>query len=219
VRVCSHQPSFLPWIGFWNKLAQVDRFIATVGVQFTRRDFQHRVMVQGAWMVLPIASKSDESRLLETEVASTEGMRKAAETIQRNLCVKKNLCHSRLEPVVEYLATSQERKLYRINLDLQLIISKILDLEYDLVEDTHPPDLAKSTISNLIARVNRHVTRPEYYAGPGIRNYFYSGVSSFPIKVQVLRPEVSKESILQLIARTPDPRKAVMEAAQWEALA
>jgi hypothetical protein len=31
VKVCSHQPSFLPWIGYWNKVCSSDVFIVMAG--------------------------------------------------------------------------------------------------------------------------------------------------------------------------------------------
>lgn len=59
--VACHQPNFLPWLGFFDKLAQSDRFVLLDGVQFPRTSrgtYTNRVQLlvggQPAWLTVPV---------------------------------------------------------------------------------------------------------------------------------------------------------------------
>lgn len=54
MRVVIHQPDFMPWEGFFDKAYHADKVVLWTSVQFTRRDYQHRVKVDGEWVTLPI---------------------------------------------------------------------------------------------------------------------------------------------------------------------
>ena len=41
-RVVVLQPSYLPWIGYFEQIARADQFVFLDGVQFTRRDWRNR---------------------------------------------------------------------------------------------------------------------------------------------------------------------------------
>lgn len=60
--VACHQPNFLPWLGFFDKLAQSDRFVLLDAVQFPRTSrgtYTNRVQVligaAPAWLTVPVA--------------------------------------------------------------------------------------------------------------------------------------------------------------------
>ena len=59
--VACHQPNFLPWLGYFAKLAQSDRFVLLDGVQFPRTSrgtYTNRVQLmiggQPAWLTVPV---------------------------------------------------------------------------------------------------------------------------------------------------------------------
>ncbi len=59
--VACHQPNFLPWLGFFDKLAQSDRFVLLDAVQFPRTSrgtYTNRVQLliggQPAWLTVPV---------------------------------------------------------------------------------------------------------------------------------------------------------------------
>ena len=59
--VAIHQPNFLPWLGFFDKLAKADRFIIldTVSLQLTGGNYTNRVqmLISGhpSWVTVPVA--------------------------------------------------------------------------------------------------------------------------------------------------------------------
>jgi len=56
--VAIHQPNFLPWMGYFYKMAKCDVFIFLDNVQFSKNSFQNRVKIktpQGAqWLTVPV---------------------------------------------------------------------------------------------------------------------------------------------------------------------
>ncbi len=59
--VSMHQPQYLPWLGFFDKIAQSDAFVFLDQVQFKPREFQNRnkILTQSSWIWLsvPVISK------------------------------------------------------------------------------------------------------------------------------------------------------------------
>jgi len=48
MRLSAHQPTYLPWLGLFNKIASVDRFIILDTVQYERRSFENRNYIKTA---------------------------------------------------------------------------------------------------------------------------------------------------------------------------
>jgi len=68
VIVTGHQPTYLPWLGLFHKLALADVFIFMDDVQYLVGDWNNRNKIrtpQGwLWLTVPVKSKQSESMLL-----------------------------------------------------------------------------------------------------------------------------------------------------------
>ena len=58
MRVTIHQPQFLPWLGYLDKIDQADLFIALDSVQFKKNEWQNRNRIRTAdgcqWVTVPV---------------------------------------------------------------------------------------------------------------------------------------------------------------------
>src|SRR6476660_4489118 len=58
MRVTIHQPQFLPWLGYLDKIDQADLFIALDSVQFKKNEWQNRNRIRTAdgcqWITVPV---------------------------------------------------------------------------------------------------------------------------------------------------------------------
>jgi hypothetical protein len=70
----AHQPHFLPWLGYLDRMARADLFVIVDHVQFERRGFQNRTMIRlndhGRWMTVPVVQRSQKERIEEKRVCN-----------------------------------------------------------------------------------------------------------------------------------------------------
>jgi len=67
--VAIHQPHFLPWQGYFDRMQKADLFILLDHVQFERQNYQNRVMIktgEGArWITVPVLQVSQHDRIID----------------------------------------------------------------------------------------------------------------------------------------------------------
>ncbi len=58
MRLAAHQPQYLPWLGFFDKLDRVDRFVLLDTVQYKKNEWQNRNRIRIAtgwqWLTVPV---------------------------------------------------------------------------------------------------------------------------------------------------------------------
>jgi len=85
-RVAIHQPNYLPWVGYFDKVARVDTFVLFDDVQLPQgKSFCSRVKIKGAngpqWLTVPVAKKS-KVLINEVEIVQNGWARKHTRTIE-----------------------------------------------------------------------------------------------------------------------------------------
>ena len=59
-----HQPQYLPYLGFFHKVAQSDVFVVMDDAQFQRRGVQHRNRIKTSageqWLTVPVTKRGTE---------------------------------------------------------------------------------------------------------------------------------------------------------------
>jgi hypothetical protein len=74
------QPSYLPWLGFFDQMAQADTFVFLDDIQYTRRDWRNRNRVstkdEWNWITVPVLQKDKfQQSLLDTRVDNSVNWR------------------------------------------------------------------------------------------------------------------------------------------------
>lgn len=84
--VAMHQPTFLPWLGWWDKLVRADRLVLLDDVQFPKKGGtwmnRVRVLVNGkpAWVTVPVDRSYHGVRTVrETRIDDSKPWRKKVE--------------------------------------------------------------------------------------------------------------------------------------------
>ena len=75
--VAIHQPHYVPWLGYLDRMARADLFIVLDHVQFERRNYQNRTMIrcegESKWLTVPVVQLSQKERIVDKQVDNSEG--------------------------------------------------------------------------------------------------------------------------------------------------
>ena len=89
-RVTIHQPEFLPWLGFVDKIRQCDVFVLLDSVQFEKNYFQNRNKIRTGWgwvwLTVPVFMKGlFGQKIQEVRIRNDESWsRKHRQTLRQN---------------------------------------------------------------------------------------------------------------------------------------
>lgn len=75
MKVAIHQPQYLPWVGYFDKMDQADCFVILDDVQFKKNEWQNRNRIKAAsgwqWLTVPVLHRFPQ-RILEVEINNAE---------------------------------------------------------------------------------------------------------------------------------------------------
>lgn len=70
--VAAHQPNFLPWLGYFDKMRKADMFVTVDHVQMERQSFQNRTRIKTAegarWITVPVVQLSRDERVADKRI-------------------------------------------------------------------------------------------------------------------------------------------------------
>ncbi len=73
--VAAHQPHYMPWLGYLDKVAKADLFVVMDDLQFEAQNFQNRQRLKlaggPAWLTVPLLRGAQTDRILDKRIASS----------------------------------------------------------------------------------------------------------------------------------------------------
>jgi hypothetical protein len=70
--VAAHQPHFLPWLGYLDKMAKADLFVVMDDLQYEAQNYQNRQRVKlhsgAAWLTVPLERGAQSDRILDKRI-------------------------------------------------------------------------------------------------------------------------------------------------------
>ena len=90
MKIAVHQPQYIPWLGYFHKMANVDLFVFLDNVQYKKREFQNRNRIKTPsgpiWLTVPVLTKGNFfQKISEVKIDNQERWReKHYETLKRN---------------------------------------------------------------------------------------------------------------------------------------
>ena len=74
--VAIHQPHYIPWLGYLDRMAKADLFIVLDHVQFERRNYQNRTAIrledENRWLTVPVVQVSQKERIVDKMVDNVD---------------------------------------------------------------------------------------------------------------------------------------------------
>ncbi|MFC1623828.1 WbqC family protein [Candidatus Omnitrophota bacterium] len=173
MKISIQQPEFFPWLGYFDKLYQVDKVVFLDNVQFKKRYFENRnkVRTRDGWMWLntPVKTKGRYTqKIMDAEIDNSKPWQKRIVSAIR--------CNYRRAPYWEYYGESicgivsrPYKFLVDFNLSVILFLMEKLGVkrEWCLSSALSTEDLG----SDLILEICRKMQATDYLSGKDGKSY------------------------------------------------
>jgi len=168
-----HQPEYLPYIGFFNKIMNANKFVLVDHIQFNKKSWQNRNKVRTVngwtWLTVPVYSKNKFTQCInDVEINNAINWReKHWKTIYLNY--KNTPYFSKYADFFEHIYLRNWDKL--INLDEEIIryLLKVLNTNIEIYRSSDLNVKGKKT--DLIINLCKTLKADAYLSGSGGREY------------------------------------------------
>jgi len=171
--ICAvHQPNYIPYLGFFNKIKKSDIFVFYDSAQYTKNDFTNRNRVKiangPAWLTIPV-SVSLGQLISEVRIANPDFRSKHLRTLEMNY--KKSLNFDEIFPKLEKLFVNKTASLLEFNVSfLNFFISNLFPKKKIYYSSQLNLDTDKKSTAALLDILDK-VGADTYLSGQGARHY------------------------------------------------
>ncbi|NBB95906.1 MAG: hypothetical protein GVY16_09235 [Planctomycetes bacterium] len=169
--VVAHQPNFLPWLGYFYKMAYSDIFVLLDKVQYTKGGYTNRVSInaqgQAMWLTVPVSLPQSKSPIDTVKINPKQFARKHLATLRQyyGKCRHFDEIYALLENHYAYEGDS----LSKFNIGLLKSLAEYLSLPCRFVLQS---DLGIEGVKNeLLADLTKAAGGNIYAAGKGGQGY------------------------------------------------
>ena len=167
-----HQPQYLPWLGYFDKIDRADVFVLLDTVQFKKNEWQNRNRIKTAdgwqWLTVPVTYHYPQL-IQEVEINSREKWQhKQKQAIVSNY--KKAPHWPMLEPLLEEIWTREWKTIAQLNIHVVRKLVEILGIETPLHVASEMGVFPDDPDERLIA-ITKHFGAKTYLAGSGGHGY------------------------------------------------
>ena len=171
--VAIHQPNYLPWLGYFAKMASADVFVLLDDVQYSKGSFTNRVQIARAgapaWLTLPVQHRLGAS-IRETVIARADWAKAHCDTLKQ--AYRKAACFRTVWPFVESMLAAAEGALADVNTGLIRSIADHLGITARIeMSSSHGLDTDLAADERLSMIVHRIAPGATYLSGSGGAKY------------------------------------------------
>lgn len=168
--VAAHQPNYLPWLGFFQKVQESDVFVLLDDVEFTNGGWTNRNRIKTpdgwTWLTVPVGSTSREIR--RTEISGSADWREDhARSLEFNY--GKAPYYGDLAPTFQRTYDREWERLLPLNTHLLTELTDCLGLDCEFVRSSAFD--VDATDSERILELCRELDADRYFSGAGARSY------------------------------------------------
>ena len=183
-----NQPTYMPWMGYFEQMARVDHFVFYDDVQYTKQDWRNRNQILGAngpiWLTVPVKRSSLKTQINHIEINNvTHWASKHLKAIRH--CYSKAPYFDTTFEMLQDILEQDWRLLVELDVALvqkiaaKLEINPAMEMSSNLPKEldfSNQPqrDVANNAIAkrNLrIIEICRHFESDIYYTGARAANY------------------------------------------------
>jgi len=166
-----HQPEYIPWLGFFDKLLRCDLYVIYDDAQFQHGGFHNRNRVRTPeswiWLTVPI-NHGHPQKINAVKIASTPWTEKQLNIIS-NL-YRKTPYFKDYYPTLKDALTQHHQSLANLNIHLIKTIANMLGAKIEVTRSSKLPHFDKDKNSKLI-EFCKFTGADTYLCGSGGRSY------------------------------------------------
>jgi hypothetical protein len=169
------QPSYLPWIGYFNQVLSVDEFVFLDDVQYTKNDWRNRNRIKtptgSLWLTLPVNDKNRiSSKLLinQVEIKNNNDLLKHLTTIEMNY--KKAKYYSEFYPILKDFLSQDWKMLSELNIDFIDLVLSYLGIKKK-IHKSSDFDIEQTTKMDRIIKICNLFGADRYLSGSAAKDY------------------------------------------------
>lgn len=177
--VAIHQPEHLPWLGFFDKTLQADRFVLLDHVQYRKQYFQNRNRIRSAegpvWLTVPVRIKGRHIQALNEAIIDNSGNPRWRSGCLQLLvhCYRKAPFFSQHAGFFEELYRRKWERLVELNEAILRYLLQAFSITVPLVRSSELQVTAHKSDLNL--EICRRVGATMYLSGVSGREYLDLG--------------------------------------------
>jgi hypothetical protein len=168
------QSNYIPWKGYFDLIASVDRFVLFDSAKFSWGHWRNRNRIktpQGLqWLTIPIRHQGTDQRIEEMEIAKPNWAGKHWKTLVQNYSRAPffDLYRDRLAGLYEQVA--EERQLSQVNYTLLKAVMELLGIQTPLTWSEEGDELPADATARVV-RLCQRENAVEYVSGPTAEDY------------------------------------------------
>ena len=170
--LAAHQPQYLPWLGYFDKMARADHFVLLDTVQFKKNEWQNRNRIRAAsgwqWLTVPVHARFP-ARFDEVEADQTAPWRRKHAATLRQAYARAPHRDDILRPL-ERLLQRPLHRLAQINIEAIRLLADLLEVRTETILASTLSGIPEGPDERLIA-LCRRFGADSYLAGAGGRDY------------------------------------------------
>jgi hypothetical protein len=182
MRLAAHQPQYLPWLGFFDKMDLVDHFVLLDIVQYRKNEWQNRNRIRTStgwqWLTVPVHHRFPMT-ISEVTIDETGSWRRKHREALR-IHHAGSPFRDAVLPAIEALLDEPFESLSGLNVRALRLLACLLGVRTPISLASEVPGLPQGADERLIA-LCRHYGASDYFAGQGGAAYMdlslYAGAS------------------------------------------
>jgi len=168
------QPTFLPWMGYFEQLAQADLVVWLDSVQFARRSWQCRNTLKGTnaipfWLTIPLKKQPRDTLLRDIRICQETPIWRTKHLQSIRGALGKAPYFDSVNAWLEPIYCANHEKLIDFNLEIINSVCNHMNIRFESVLSTELG--VKSSKGNLILDLCKQVDATRYYSALGSREY------------------------------------------------
>ena len=173
MRITILQPSYLPWLGFFEQMSRADKFVLLDDVQYTRRDWRNRNRVRvndgWAWLTVPVQQKNKFSQsIIETRIDNSVAWRKKhLQTLRQHYC--KSQFFENYFPRCQKIYEKEWTFLFDICLETISFLKEEIGIETPLLRSSNMNITGEKT--ERLLSICRELGATHYLSGEAAKDY------------------------------------------------